>query len=78
MTTWFGATPTAPTIRRRCTTSSPTWARSKMGDRAAEFDADLMRVLSPWIVAGKVEFETQTELTWGRPRLTRPGEIGGG
>lgn len=53
--------------------SRATWARSKMGDRAAEFDADLMRVLSPWIVDGKVEFETRTEVVWGHPRA-RPAE----
>jgi SAM-dependent methyltransferase len=47
--------------------SRATWARSKMGARADEFDADLRAVLAPYAHDGKVEFGVQSSLKWGRP-----------
>lgn len=49
--------------------SRATWARSKMGERAAAFDADLRAVLSPYARKGKVTFEISSTLVWGRPRI---------
>lgn len=51
--------------------SRATWARSKMGERAGAFDADLRRVLEPYAQGGMVSFEVSTRLTWGRP-LAQP------
>jgi SAM-dependent methyltransferase len=49
--------------------SRAAWARSRMGEaRAAEFDADLRRLLTPHARLGFLEFTVQTTLTWGRPR----------
>lgn len=50
--------------------SRATWARTKMGERAAEFDADLRAVVQSHAVNGQVEFETRSLLFWGRPRST--------
>lgn len=48
--------------------SRATWARSKMGDLAEAFDADLRAVLAPHARGGAVRFEIASRLTWGRPR----------
>jgi SAM-dependent methyltransferase len=49
--------------------SRAAWARSRMGEaRAAEFDVDLRRLLTPHARLGFIEFTVQTTLTWGRPR----------
>jgi SAM-dependent methyltransferase len=50
--------------------SRATWARAKMGARAADFDADLRAVLAPYVQDGAVAFEVQSRLAWGRPRAT--------
>ena len=47
------------------------WARSKMGTRADEFDADLRTVLAPYANDGKVEFGVRSSLKWGRPKSQR-------
>jgi SAM-dependent methyltransferase len=52
--------------------STATFARAKMGEAlAAEFDADLLRVLEPAAETGILRFEVQSSLVWGRPRVTR-------
>jgi len=51
--------------------SRATWARSKMGARADEFDADLRAVPSPFANDGKVEFDVRSSLKWGRPKSQR-------
>ena len=48
--------------------SRATWARSKMGERAADFDADLRAVLAPHATDGMLAFGVRSNLTWGRPR----------
>ena len=47
--------------------SRATWARTRMGARAYEFDADLRAVLAPYANDGRVEFGVQSSLKWGRP-----------
>jgi SAM-dependent methyltransferase len=50
--------------------SRATWARAKMGARAADFDADLRAVLASHVQDGAVAFEVRSRLAWGRPRAT--------
>jgi len=50
--------------------SRATWSRSKMGERAARFDADLRAVLAPHATDDMVAFGVRSTLTWGRPRAT--------
>lgn len=49
--------------------SRATWARAKMGDRAAGFDADLRAVLAPYAEDGQATFIVSSTLAWGRPRI---------
>ena len=48
--------------------SRATWARSKMGERAIDFDAELRAVLTPHATRGEVTFGVRSILKWGRPR----------
>ncbi|MES2340959.1 MAG: class I SAM-dependent methyltransferase [Pseudomonadota bacterium] len=50
--------------------SRATWARAKMGDLAAAFDADLRAVVAPYARDGQVAFEISSTLWWGYPRAT--------
>jgi SAM-dependent methyltransferase len=51
-----------------CEHSRATWARSRMGVLADEFDTELRAVLTPWAADGIVEYEVRTRLVWGWAR----------
>ena len=48
--------------------SRATWTRSKMGERAADFDSELRALLTPHAAQGQVTFGVRSVLKWGRPR----------
>jgi SAM-dependent methyltransferase len=50
--------------------SRATWTQARMGPLAAEFDADLRTLLSPFAVNGMLSFPVRSTLAWGRPRMT--------
>jgi ubiquinone/menaquinone biosynthesis C-methylase UbiE len=51
-----------------CQHSRATWSRTRMGELADAFDADLREALAPWSEGGVMTFEVTTRMTWGRPR----------
>ncbi|MGH7023187.1 MAG: class I SAM-dependent methyltransferase [Caulobacteraceae bacterium] len=50
--------------------SRATWARSKVGNAAQNFDADLRAIVAPFAEGGEVEFMVTSKVKWGRPRST--------
>ena len=53
-----------------CQHSRATWARSKLGPMAFEFDAELAALLKPYSEGGNLLYKVQNELVWGTPRET--------
>ncbi|MCZ6640163.1 MAG: class I SAM-dependent methyltransferase, partial [Gammaproteobacteria bacterium] len=52
-----------------CQHSRATWTRIQLGNPlAAEFDAELTELLTPFAHEGQLEFSLQTNLVWGTPR----------
>ncbi|MDP3820414.1 MAG: class I SAM-dependent methyltransferase [Burkholderiales bacterium] len=51
--------------------SRATWARAKMGaELAGRFDADLRDLLTPYARLGQIEFQTLSNILWGRSATT--------
>jgi SAM-dependent methyltransferase len=48
--------------------SRATWTLAVLGSQAAEFDAELTRLMAPHAVDGMLALAMTTELTWGAPR----------
>jgi trans-aconitate methyltransferase len=48
-----------------CQHSRDTFARSKLGPRAASFDAQLFRLLEPHAIGGMVTYTVRTTVVWG-------------
>ncbi len=49
-----------------CQHSRDTFAPSRLGERAGQFDAELTEILEPFATDGMLSFEVRTELSWGR------------
>lgn len=49
-----------------CQHSRDTFAPSRLGERAGQFDAELTEILEPFASDGMLSFEVRTELSWGR------------
>ncbi len=50
--------------------SRATWTRARMGALADQFDAELRRALAPYAENGRVTFDVQSRMAWGRPRTS--------
>jgi SAM-dependent methyltransferase len=49
-----------------CQHSRDSFAPSRLGERMAEFDAELTELLAPFAQDGQLHFEVRTRLTWAR------------